>query len=79
MTRIEAWNDTATCSAGGLRERVLAELLVEVFVFQYAEDQRLVVLEQGDQMAGIIQRVNCLQIHLPTPAIGSALPRSCRR
>ena len=60
-----------SCSAGGLRGGVLPEVLVEVFVFQNAEHQRLVVLEHGGQMAGAIQRVDLPQERLPTSAIGS--------
>ena len=55
---------------GGLRGGVLPEVLVEVFVFQDAEHQRLVVLEHGNQMAGAIQRVDLPKKCLPTSAIG---------
>ncbi len=40
-----------SCSAGGLRGRVLPEVLVEVFVFQDAENEWLVFLENGNKMA----------------------------
>ncbi len=79
MTRIETRRDSATCSAGGLRRRALPEALAEIFDFQNVEDQRLVVPEHGDQMTGVIRRVDLRQEDLRTPAIGNKLPRSCRR
>ncbi len=59
-----------SCSAGGLCGRVLPEVLVEVFVFQDAENQRLIVLENGNKMAGTIHRMDLPKERLPASAIG---------
>lgn len=56
--------------AGGLRGRVLPEVLVEVFVFQNPEDERLVVLKHGNELAGAIQRQDLAEERLPTASIG---------
>ena len=62
---------TVSGFAGGFCGRVLPDVLVEVFVFQNAEDKRLVVLKNGNKVAGAIQRVDLAKERLPTTAMGS--------
>ena len=62
-------NPAASCSADGYLGRGLPEVLVEVFVFQDAKHQRLVVLENRAVRA--IQRMNLPKEGWPTSAIRS--------